>query len=92
MYDLVRIVPPPGDGIRAAQGTRVFAQDGSEIGGVTRISIDFPIDGVITATMDLAINAETIAAVPMLSLESLKQAADYYGFMLVEKKAGHCCG
>lgn len=92
MDNLVTIVPPPGDGIRTGWGTRVIAQDGTEITGVTRIVIDFPIEGVITATLDVAIDAKTITAVPMLSLESLKQAADYYGFVLVEKKAGHCCG
>lgn len=55
----VKIVLPesPGRGPSSALGTRVYTESGHEIKGIAGLQIDFPLDGVITAKMEVLVHA-----------------------------------
>lgn len=87
---LIRIIPPEGDGLKCGTGTKVQLPDGTDIGhGVTKIVVTFAPDEVLTAVLDIAVDPRLpIDAQPLLSLESVAAAADYYGLQLVRKTRG----
>jgi len=81
MRELVRIVVPTG-GI--AMGTKVYTASGEEIRGVSKIEIR-PMDAtsIVEAVLTIVVDPGTIEAHPLLSMESLEQAAAFRGFKLV---------
>ena len=82
-----RIVSPaPGEaGVIPGWGTKVFNEDGSEVDGVVSATIHIAANDIIRAEMTIAVNFETIDAHPMLSLQSLEEAAEMRGLKLVPK-------
>ena len=55
----VKIVLPgsAGTGPTCAHGTRIYTESGHEIKGVRSLQVDFPIDGVVTAKMEVVVHA-----------------------------------
>jgi hypothetical protein len=83
--NLLTIIPPEGEGVQLANGTRFVLADGTEVTQVTRCVVAFGVDEPITATLDLAINPrQPIEAQPLLSRATLEEAAKHYGLRLVE--------
>ncbi|KQI67046.1 hypothetical protein AN189_17640 [Loktanella sp. 3ANDIMAR09] len=83
MTDVVRIVPP-GPGLRAGHGTKVFCGE-TEIGGITSVCINIQSDSIITATVEVAVTLDEVWAHPLLGRESLERAAKAYGLKLTEE-------
>lgn len=67
------------------KGTKVFLEDGSQVKGITGITVTFAMNDIVRATIDLFASPETIHASAILSLESVKWAASHYGFELHPK-------
>ncbi len=84
----VRIVSEGGIGF----GTRVLLEDGTEVPGVTAVALG-PItpDAVTTAEISLAFVGLDVAAHPLLSLESLREAAAHHGLRLEPARAARSC-
>lgn len=85
----IRIVTPTaaqGKQVMTAHGTKVYADDGTEITGVLRISIS-PLDvsSIVTAEIELCISKLDVTAHPLLDLKSLREAAEIHGYRLVPK-------
>lgn len=80
MSDLVRIVTPENG---MALHTKVTMADGSAIPGVLSVTIS-PMNAgaVVKAEISLLIGQCDIHAHPLLSLESLKEAAEAHGYRL----------
>ncbi len=86
MSKLLRIIPPnDADGVTSCNGTRFVLDDGTEVPHVTKCVITYEADAVLVATIDVAIHADTVTAQPMLSLECLKEAAEFYGYALIPR-------
>lgn len=67
-----------------ASGMTITGQDDKRLAGVTRITLAPIVAGeVITAEIDVAIEAIDVAAEAMLSLDSVTAAAAHYGYQLV---------
>ncbi|MES2625904.1 MAG: hypothetical protein V4628_11550 [Pseudomonadota bacterium] len=66
------------------RGTKVTLQDGSEITGITGMTVTYALDDIVRASIDLIVTPETIKANAILSLKSVEFAAKYYGYKLVE--------
>jgi hypothetical protein len=76
---LVRIITPE-NGI--GWGTKIFTADGQEIPGVTHVQISIETNLMTTAEISVAVGDCDIHAHPLLSLESLRDAAALHGFIL----------
>ena len=77
---LVRIVTPDS-GI--GWGTKIFMHDGQEIQGVTQVQINIETELMSTAEISVAVGGCDIHAHPLLSLESLREAAALHGYTLM---------
>lgn len=77
----VRITSGAGVGV-----ARVVMDDGRDVPMVTRIGITITPDDLVRAEISLLIGGCDIIAHPLLSLESLREAADVYGFALVRRE------
>ena len=75
----VRIVSSSGMSL----GTKVYAEDGVEIKHVNHLQINFPINGAVTADIGIAAVACDIEAHPLLSLKTVMEAAELYGYKLM---------
>lgn len=83
----IKIVLPdaPGVGGKSPRGTRVFTESGKEITGITGLQINFPLDGLITARMEVLVDqienleglvGEVLVIDPDAETGSLEQADD----------------
>jgi hypothetical protein len=80
---IVTITSPRQErGVIVTKGTTVVMEDGTKISDICGLTVHYPLDGVVTATLDVHVNPQTIRANAMLSLDSVRQAAKYYGFEL----------
>lgn len=80
MKNLVRIVTPENG---TTLGTKVFTADGSEIKNILAIEIKPMLpNGVVSAEITVCVNLCDIHAHPLLSLESLRAAAEAHGYRL----------
>jgi hypothetical protein len=84
---LLTIVQPIcKQGVKIGNGTCFVFSDGTKLTGVTRCIVTFAVNEIVTAKLDMALDqVENIEAHPMLSIESVKAAAEHYGFELVRK-------
>lgn len=64
--------------------TKVYHRDGSLLHGIENVNININQDGFVTAILDFTQTELDIEAEPLLSLESLKHFAKYYGYELKE--------
>lgn len=78
----VRITSEAGIGV-----ARVVMDDGHIVPGITRIGITIAPDDLVHAEISLLIGGCDITAHPLLSLESLREAAEAHGFDLVRRGA-----
>lgn len=82
--DIVRIVPPPGEGVKSGCGTKVLMPDGTEVPFVTSVTVTFAPDSPVRAEVEVATDfVEEISAHPLLGLDTLKASAARYGLQLV---------
>lgn len=82
--DIVRIVPPAGDGVKSGCGTKVLMPDGTEVPFVTSVTVTFAPDSPVMAEVEVATDfVEEITAHPILGLDTLKDSAARYGLRLV---------
>lgn len=80
----IRIVNlDPNAKIATGNTVRVYTEDNAEIKNVTEIDVRYRVDEVVIAKISVCVNQEEILANPILSLNSLKEAAFYYGLELV---------
>jgi hypothetical protein len=64
-------------------GTRVTTADGQPIPGVQSIDIQMGLDSLTTAKMRIIVGAVDVMAHPLLDLDTIKEAAQAHGFVLV---------
>jgi hypothetical protein len=64
---------------------RIINEDGKEIRGVRSVDIRMRVNEIITARLDIEVNDISIQAEPLLSYNTIKKAAEYYGYQLVVK-------
>lgn len=82
----VRIVTPIGSGPEAGFGTRVEMPDGTAIPWVRKVTIHpLESDRAIVAEIELCVSLANIHAVPLLALDSVRDAADAHGYRLEPK-------
>lgn len=62
---IVRIVPPPPDenGIVLANGTKVYAEDGTQIRGITGITLTAEVGGIWRAKIECMVRVGEMTAV-----------------------------
>lgn len=80
---MIRIVMPPSG--KTGIGTKVTTPDGAEIEGITSIDISLRPDSLVTAKVEVLTAGIDLPAHPLLGLETVRAAADAYGFVLVQK-------
>lgn len=82
--DIVRIVPPSGEGVKSGCGTQVLMPDGTKVPFVTSVTVTFAPDIPVRAEVEVATDfVEEISAHPILGLDTLKASAARYGLQLV---------
>ena len=84
---MIRIKKVPG----THNGVRFTNQDGNEIHGVASCDVRLRSDEIFTATLELYVEDIDIEAEPLLSIDTVKRMAEYYGMELVEGKEGESC-
>ncbi|HSW83479.1 MAG TPA: hypothetical protein VLH12_08395 [Usitatibacter sp.] len=87
---MITIVQPPEDRgkLSLANGTRFVMPNGAEISDVTRCVVKWEVDCVVVAEMTLNLGQiQDIEAHPLLSMESLREAANHYGLLLVTRES-----
>lgn len=76
------------DPVITCWGTKVFSESGEEIKDISRLSVDFgcPKTGehIVMATIEMAVNPSTIHAHAILGMDSVREAAEHYGYRLVK--------
>jgi hypothetical protein len=65
--------------------TKIQNEDGSEIKGVKAVDIRMRFDEFVSAKLWIEVNEINIQAEPLLSLDTVKEAAEFYGYQLVIK-------
>lgn len=87
---MITIVPPRGGDDASpmlGNGTKFFLPDGREITDVAFAEVRFAPDEVVRAVVEVAVGeVPNVSAHPLLSLDSLRAAADHYGLVLVSKE------
>ena len=78
----VRIITPEGG---SSFGTKILMEDGQEVQGVTGIQIGIYPESWNIAEISLQVGRCDIHAHALLSLDSLKEAADLHGYELTLK-------
>ena len=76
----VRIVTPPSG---AGHGTKLFTEDGTEIPNVLSADIRIRPDEIVRAEVSVVVGRCDITAHPLLSLETVEEAAQRHGYRLV---------
>lgn len=76
---MVRITS--GGGLGA--GTQVTTSDGIPVEGVARVELDIAPDRLVVARIGLCVSSVDVIAHPLLTLETLREAAAAYGYVLV---------
>lgn len=83
---IVKIVPPKSDGrVQVGMGTKVYAEDGTEIKEVISADIRISAGEFITAHLHVAVDLEEVWAHAIMSEENMKAAAERYGYDLTKK-------
>lgn len=67
----------------SATGTRIFAEDGTEICGVRSATVRFAVDEVVTATIETVADLDEVNAQVLLDAETLRRSAAALGQRLV---------
>lgn len=80
---MIRIVTPPTG--TTGHGTRITTPDGTEIEGITGIDISLRPNAIVMAKVEVMMAGLDLTAHPLLGLETVRAAADAYGFALVPK-------
>lgn len=62
----------------------ITTADGTPIDGVRSLSIRIAVDEVVTADVDLMVGAVDVLAHPLLTLDSLIEAARAHGYTLIK--------
>lgn len=85
MRKLVTIESPVSESGKPVLGrdVKVFTRDGSQITGITGLTVKYDPKDVVRASIDLLVTPDTIQAHAMLSLESVTEAARLHGYALV---------
>jgi hypothetical protein len=65
---------------------KIQNEDGTDIKGVRSIDIRFRLDAIVTAILDIEVTETNIQAEPLLSYDTVKEAAEHYGYELVVKR------
>lgn len=75
----ISITLPEGNGFKTGTGTKVHTEDGTEITGISRMTIDVGMDSLITATIEVCVseikNAEGIFA--LLPPDEVQKVVDW---------------
>lgn len=74
------------------QNTKITHPDGTDVKGVRSIDIRFRLEELVTAKLDIYVNEINIQAEPLLSFDTVKRAAEYYGYELVVKGSKNFIG
>lgn len=78
---MIRITNKTGIG----RHTKFENQNGSMINGVKSVEIDIlEADGLVQAILDFEQSEIDITAEPLLSLDTVRRCAEFYGYKLVE--------
>jgi hypothetical protein len=91
MQPIVIKTAPSGE-FKTSVGTTVETLDGQPIEGVTSINISIEPNSMVTAELNVYIGGCDITAHPLLSLDSVREAAAWHGYVLTPKlsnKAAH---
>lgn len=72
-----------GSGSILAKGTKVVAESGAEIPGVTSISTSIEPDSVVKASIEICAEFDELAAIAEFNLEDIEQMANAHGYKLV---------
>lgn len=64
-------------------GTKIIDDTGAEVPGVTRCTLFIEPETILHAELDIMVGEVDVEAHPLLSLETLTEAADHYGYRLV---------
>jgi len=81
MFDSIKIVSKGVD----TKSVKFFTLDDKEIQGVHSCDIKMRVNNIVTATLDIYPEDVDVKAHPILSEETLKRLAEYYGYTLVPK-------
>lgn len=71
------------------QNIKITHPDGTDVKGVRSIDIRFRLDELVTAILDIYVNEINIQAEPLLSFDTVKRAAEYYGHELLPMNKGY---
>lgn len=79
------VVAKEGYNTFAANGVKVFTQDGREIEDIMAIDVRFRPGEIVTATMEIALHPDTKLEdlLPLFDCKTLEELAESRGFMLV---------
>ncbi len=78
--------PVDEDGVVVAHGTEFILEDGTKLEDIQKCVVTYERDNIVIATLDIAVSPKSIEANPMLSKESLRRAAEYYGWAIKGKE------
>ena len=81
MFDSIKIIATDC----GPKSIKFFTVDGQEIKGVCSCDITMRPNSIVTATLDIYPEGLDIKAHPLLTEDTLKWLADYYGYNLVLK-------
>jgi hypothetical protein len=65
-------------------GAKIQHEDGTEVKDVMAIDIKMRPSEIVTAQLWLKVNEININAEPLLSFDTVKEAAEHYGYELVD--------
>lgn len=83
MSDVLRVVPPePG---RPGSYTKLMDASGNEVHGVSRVTVTFAVDEIVTAEITAHPAVDEIWAHPIMSEASFLEAARRYGYEVRKK-------
>lgn len=71
------------------RGAKITTADGSEVPGVTSCDISLKPDMKTFATLDIMLASVDVLAHPLLGLETVRAAAKFYGYELVQDSLGY---
>jgi hypothetical protein len=83
MMKTIKISTP--NGASAGHSAQITTEDGHPIDGVLAVRINMLPNSVITADVTLAVHLCDIKAHPLLSLETVREAAARHGYDLAAK-------
>ena len=73
------------NGITFGALTKVTTEDGVQIKDISEINIKYRADSIVMAELHMYVSPGTIETNAILSLDSVKEAADHHGYVLFKK-------